>query len=374
MPTYITFTTPPAPPAQTDKFDYEFGSNPLVTTNPPQVGDSWVNTATGEIFICIDATTDDNVWKGTQGNTIRGWVIYGAISAVIAGGEISNGVGTTTVQQYTFSSKTNNTSINSLSSATVQSWCAKNSTEGFFGNIGAGDAQVASRVQKFNLVNPELPYTNATALTNGFNACAGLLNETHLYACGGFVNGVDGNSSNIAKWSTAGNAVESIIPATLTTTPGITYASSGTSTETDGYINCGNTTVMNKFQFSNETISLLTAVVPENLYNMAATTQGAQSETHGYLWAGLNSTSCYKHSFTSDDMSAQLFNNGNYGRSHCALNGTVSGIKIGGGGPNGGGDPNRHNQIHEMIYASDTTAIDVADLSNTMNAAAVVSI
>ncbi len=359
------------------RFDYEVSnSNPLVTTNPPQVGDSWVNTTTGEIFICIDATADENVWKGTQGKIIRGWVITGQLEAIISGGEISNGSGTTRVQEYTFANKNINTNINDLSAATVQPWHAKSTTEGFFGNIGGGDGQVASTVQKFNLVTPELSYTNATALTNGFNACAVTAVENYIYALGGNVeNNSNGSNANaIAKWSTSGDAVESIISATLSTSSSNTWGGSGTTTETHGFINCGNSTSMNKFQLSNETIAALTSVVPEIVYNAAATAQGAQSDTHGYIWAGLSSTNCYKHSFVSDNMSSTLFSNANYGRHNCALNGSVSGLKIGGGGPNGAGDPNRHNQIHEMNYASDTTASDIGDLYTTMNSAAVISI
>ena len=34
--------------------------DPVITTNPPAVGHMWINTTTGEAFICFDATTNEN--------------------------------------------------------------------------------------------------------------------------------------------------------------------------------------------------------------------------------------------------------------------------------------------------------------------------
>ena len=36
--------------------------NPAITTNPSAVGHMWINTTTGEAFICFDATTNANRW------------------------------------------------------------------------------------------------------------------------------------------------------------------------------------------------------------------------------------------------------------------------------------------------------------------------
>ena len=40
-------------------------NDPAVDTNPTDgVGTKWINTTSGEIFICIDATADTNQWIG----------------------------------------------------------------------------------------------------------------------------------------------------------------------------------------------------------------------------------------------------------------------------------------------------------------------
>ena len=47
-------------------------SNPALDTNPTDgVGTKWINTTSGQIFICTDATTDLNAWIGQEGGTVR---------------------------------------------------------------------------------------------------------------------------------------------------------------------------------------------------------------------------------------------------------------------------------------------------------------
>ena len=43
------------------------GSNPTTSTNPESVGAEWHNTTTGQIFICSNNTTNENVWYGQRG-------------------------------------------------------------------------------------------------------------------------------------------------------------------------------------------------------------------------------------------------------------------------------------------------------------------
>ena len=49
----------------------ESASNPLMTTNPEDVGAEWHNTTSGEIFICWDNTAGLNKWKGQKGNVVQ---------------------------------------------------------------------------------------------------------------------------------------------------------------------------------------------------------------------------------------------------------------------------------------------------------------
>ena len=47
-------------------------SDPTTTTNPSGgVGTEWINTTSGDIFLCTDATTDANWWINQRGDSIK---------------------------------------------------------------------------------------------------------------------------------------------------------------------------------------------------------------------------------------------------------------------------------------------------------------
>ena len=46
-------------------------NDPARDTNPTDgLGTKWINTTSGQIFICIDATTDENQWIGQTTTSI----------------------------------------------------------------------------------------------------------------------------------------------------------------------------------------------------------------------------------------------------------------------------------------------------------------
>ncbi len=49
------------------------------------VGTRYINTTSGELFICTDATAGENVWKGQLGSTVEPAKWYGN-RGVICGG------------------------------------------------------------------------------------------------------------------------------------------------------------------------------------------------------------------------------------------------------------------------------------------------
>ena len=69
-------------------------NDPAIDTNPTDgLGTKWINTTTGQIWICIDATTDNNKWQGQEAG-------YVAPSRAVAGGVIISGASGTTDIQY----------------------------------------------------------------------------------------------------------------------------------------------------------------------------------------------------------------------------------------------------------------------------------
>jgi hypothetical protein len=54
------------------QFDYVNPANPTISVNPMKSWATWLNVTTGELFICVVNTTDNNEWSGQHGTyTIR---------------------------------------------------------------------------------------------------------------------------------------------------------------------------------------------------------------------------------------------------------------------------------------------------------------
>ncbi|OQY18134.1 MAG: hypothetical protein B6I36_07685 [Desulfobacteraceae bacterium 4572_35.1] len=56
--------------AKAGGFDFTETTNPLITTNPAADA-TWINNVSGEIFVCTDATTDQNTWIGQLGTVVE---------------------------------------------------------------------------------------------------------------------------------------------------------------------------------------------------------------------------------------------------------------------------------------------------------------
>ncbi len=54
-----------------DRYDYVYASNPTIDVNTSVTYATWLNSITGELFVCTDNTTDFNVWMGQFGTIIR---------------------------------------------------------------------------------------------------------------------------------------------------------------------------------------------------------------------------------------------------------------------------------------------------------------
>ena len=61
-------------------------SDPAVDTNPSGgVGHIHLNSSDGELFVCYDATTDDNAWLGTAGTSVKDPKFLGNLGLTVGG-------------------------------------------------------------------------------------------------------------------------------------------------------------------------------------------------------------------------------------------------------------------------------------------------
>ena len=63
-------------------------SEPVATSNPSAVGHLWINSTSGESYICTDATTNSNVWTnvGDGGGAAGGVAATGGAEVISFGG------------------------------------------------------------------------------------------------------------------------------------------------------------------------------------------------------------------------------------------------------------------------------------------------
>ena len=53
-----------------DKWDYIQAANPAVDTDPSSLYVTWLNSSSGEAFVCLDNTAGSNSWEGQMGTSI----------------------------------------------------------------------------------------------------------------------------------------------------------------------------------------------------------------------------------------------------------------------------------------------------------------
>ena len=61
-------------PDISNKFDYVSSEKPTINLNPTKDNAVALDTTTGEIFICIDNTVDENIWIGQLGTKVMAYV------------------------------------------------------------------------------------------------------------------------------------------------------------------------------------------------------------------------------------------------------------------------------------------------------------
>ena len=108
-------------------------SNPTVSTNPSAVGDRFINTTSGELFVATDVTAGENIWKGQLGTTVQPPQYYGA-RGVWAGGYTGADPYWINVMQYvTISSLGNSSDFGDLTELRSSGGGNSNGTRGVLG-------------------------------------------------------------------------------------------------------------------------------------------------------------------------------------------------------------------------------------------------
>ena len=174
-------------------------SDPAIDTNPSGgVGSLWYNKTDGEMFVCTDATTDENVWTNVgsgSGDIVPAKHYHdGSNYGYACGGDISDSapMATNAIDRFAHASSANATDVGDLSKIKAYCGAALSSTHGYTmggWNYIPGEAQPNGGlvdIDKFSFASATTNASNIGDLTVLRYDVAGNTSTTHGYGVGGW--------------------------------------------------------------------------------------------------------------------------------------------------------------------------------------------
>ena len=345
-------------------------SDPTLTTNPATgTGTIWLNTVSGEMWCCTDATTDANVWTnvglGTGG--VQPIAYQGTTYGYAAGGAGPDpqGAYSKVINKFSFTSATadatdggdlqaNRGAGSGGSSAThgyVLAGWSPNPSPGYTAHTG---------IEKWAFAND-----NGAASITGVVTVAvqytsnGNTSASHIYKTGGYNN--SGTNTNII------DRLDTATDGNMTDVGDLTNSTSrqSSSTSTTHGFSAGGlpfTNVINKFSFAATSTVTDHGDLTYNPYGSA----GNSSTTHGYTSGGQDTgdvTRLYvnRYSFSSNTTASAM--------TATLAAGAVDNAATSDSGTHGyQAACKSNNVITRFAFATDSDSTDVGDLTNSVYA------
>ena len=255
-------------------------ADPVITTNPAGgVGTTWLNTSSGNMWCCTDATAGENVWIniGKGVDNVEPWSMQGEIAGFASGGHN----GSTAVQKYVFSSATTNaTGHGNLNSRGNMRFLIGTSSETHGYTFSGGGGGGVNYADKFAFAS------NTTAASLGSNPLPNQYwdrsstawNQTH-----GFLStGEQTNHKDIVKVTYASDAVADDGRDSFLGLHGGTGHSSSTHAYIAGGVTSNQVTTISRYAMVSSAAG--TEVGDMSIAKDSAC--GSSSETHGYSAGG----------------------------------------------------------------------------------------
>ena len=268
-------------------------NDPAIDTNPSEgVGALWINSTSGEVFCCTDATADANVWFNVGGGSgdvepFHGW---GSNYGYVAGGYAD--VFSDVIDRFSFVSATDATDVGNLFSGRGNQSGTSSSTHGY---AGGGDPNIGhdNTIQKWTF-SATANATDVGDMQTSAASRAGFMSTTHGYAAGG-----SPTTDSVDKYAYAsdGNSVD-----LCNLHNGPIFLPAGATSHTAGYTAGGrggspftNFNHIEKITFAADSSSADHA----DLANTCKGHSGHNSDTHGYVAGGYSNNQIQKFTFAS---------------------------------------------------------------------------
>jgi hypothetical protein len=322
-------------------------SDPAIDTNPSGgVGTVWANTTDGEMFVCTDATTNENVWfnVGSGSGDVVPHTFQGTISGYSAGAypPVSN-----VIDKFSLVSDADATDVGNLTTTRGASAGQTSATHGY--TSGGNDGSRTNVIDRFSFTT-DGDATDVGDMVVASEYPAGQSSETHGYVCGGSTG--SGNVNTIEKFAfgSSGNATD-IADMTITR-----HGAGGQSSSTHGY-NTGGTSggdknEIDKFTFASDA----NATDVGDITVARAYSTGQSSTTHGYTSGGQPGDNVIdKFTFASNANATDVGDLVADKRGMAGQSSTSHGYNSGGRGV--------VDVIQKFPFASDTNSSDIANLT-----------
>jgi hypothetical protein len=279
-------------------------SDPAIDSNKA-LGTEWLNTTSGEMYVCTDATTGANIWTNV-------------------------GAGSGDISRY--------------------SWQGES-----FGYVHGG-AGPSNEINRYSFATATAAGTDIGDLVTSLSGAAGLSSKTHGYACGGLAGP---HTNQIQKFDYSASVttsdwddLSSLRASCAPHSDGIHGFLSG------GYlINGAEPTVIEKFPFASAS-----GVIDVGDMNFESRPAGCQSDTHGYPCGGEGTNPDHINKFAF----ASIANATSHGDLNAATGAGGGGVSSTTHGYVGGG-VGSSNVIQKFAFASNTTGTDVGNLTTTVS-------
>ena len=322
-------------------------SDPAIDTNST-LGAKWINKTSGEVYICTDATTDENVWTNVGAGTgdVQPYAYQGTQYGYTHGGE---GPNTTTdrneIDKFSFTSDANATDVGDLTVVMDYGTGASSTTYGY--------ATRKTTICKYSFTT-DGNATDVGDLTNNANSASGVSSQTHGYHSGGWDHTAVAvsNVKNKYSFTTDGNATDA---GDLS----VTRLQTGGHTDTVyGYATCGANgptvyNVIDRFPFASDGNSVDVGDMTIAEHRMG----GSSSTTHGYCTGGNGKDVIDKFAFGSSATGTDVGDiPGTDNMGHSGHSSTTHGYATSVGAASS-------NQICKYSFTTDGNSTDVGDLT-----------
>ena len=257
-------------------------SDPTISTNPSGgVGTEWQNTTSGEVYICTDATTNENVWTnvgagsgdvapfpGNLAGSSYGYISCGGVPSVVVD-----------IQRFSFTSDGNTSDVGDMT--TAREFGGGNSSA-TYGYAGGGANPNTNVIDKFAFGSSSNG-TDVGDITQARSTC-GVMSETRAYQYGGWHGSATVNAVDTWLFATDANATD-----WGDLTQSVYCGQNGQNSTTHGYRTGGDTSggasmtnVIDKFTFS----SAANSTDVGDLVIAVFDTAGCSTAAYGYTMGG----------------------------------------------------------------------------------------